>query len=422
MTTATANSHLDLVRANFSRRTDIQGELRTIDEAATTDGRAYTPEEDTRISELRSELESVDGRITTNLEMEVRSGEIANGIEAMFGAMLDRESGEVVDTRSLGQQFVEQDDLRSWAEAGARGTSPALQSDMDFRAVANLTTTTALINPERLARMGNDFLNRRTYLLDLLPSINVGSGSIEYVQDTSPLADMANKAAETAESTGTKPQAGITPALVTENAATIAVWANVTRQAAADAPQMMGYLDGRMRYSIKRRADSQAINGNGTAPNLEGLLNRTGILAYAPGSAEDRALSIRHGIRLGEDAEAVYEIIVLNPADAELFDITHYAAAGLHTVSTDGGLATAGPRTAWGLTQVRSTAIAAGTALLVDPMAVSVLDRQQVSAYMTDSHASNFTANILTLLLEARLGLALFDPAGVCAITFNGTA
>jgi hypothetical protein len=42
---------------------------------------------------------------------------------------------------------------------------------------------------------------------------------------------------------------------------------------------------------------------------------------------------------------------------------------------------------------------------------------------MTDSHASNFTSNILTLLLEARLGLALFDPApGVLKITFNGTA
>ena len=50
---------------------------------------------------------------------------------------------------------------------------------------------------------------------------------------------------------------------------------------------------------------------------------------------------------------------------------------------------------------------------------VAVLDRQQVTAYMTDSHASNFTSNILTLLLEARLGLAVFDPAGVCSVTFD---
>jgi hypothetical protein len=114
----------------------------------------------------------------------------------------------------------------------------------------------------------------------------------------------------------------------------------------------------------------------------------------------------------------VPEIIVLNPTDAELFDLSNDAANGLHAVPN---LVGTPERTAWGLTQVRSTAIASGTALLVDPMALAVFDRQQPTAYMTDSHASNFTANILTLLLEVRVGLALFDPAGVCKITFNGT-
>jgi hypothetical protein len=120
-----------------------------------------------------------------------------------------------------------------------------------------------------------------------------------------------------------------------------------------------------------------------------------------------------------EQDEAVPEIVVLNPADAELFDLTHYDADGLHAVPNVAG---SGARTSWGLTQVRSTAVASGTAVLIDPMAVAVLDRQQVTAYMTDSHASNFVANILTLLLEARLGLAVFDPAGVCAVTFDYTA
>lgn len=412
-------NHLDIVRANFSRRTDIQGELRSIDEAATTDSREYTADETTKIAELRSQLEAVDGRISTNLEMETRSQEIGNGIENMLGAVLDRQTGDVIDTRSIGRQFADMAEYRSWADNGARGTSPALESADEFRAVVDLSNATAFVKPERLGRIGHDFLDRRTFLLDLLPSIPVSTGTVEYVQDSTPLADMANKGAETAEGS-VKPQSGITLSLVVEPIATIATWTNVTRQAAADAPQMMGYLDGRMRYSLKRRADLQAINGNGTAPNLKGLGNRTGIITYAPGAAEDRAKSIRRGVRLGEDAEAVYEIIVLNPADAEIFDLTNYATAGLHVQPDDAELASV--RTSWGLTQVRSTAIAPGTALLIDPMAVSVLDRQQVSAFMTDSHASNFTSNLLTLLLEARLGLAVFNPAGICKVTFNGTA
>lgn len=413
-------THIDIVRANFSRRSDIQGELREIDEAATAETRSYSEAEQARIAELRSELASVDERITANLEIEQRSTEMRSGIDNLLGALVDRD-GEVQDTRSLGERFASMSELRSWTEAGARGTSPSVESALEFRAVTDTTTAGtsggAWVNNQRLPRVGQDFLDRRTFLLDLLPVIPVSTGVVEYVQDKSPLADLANKPAEIAEGSA-KPQGGITTDVISEATATIAVWANLTRQAAADAPQLQGYLDGRMRYAIRRRSDLQAISGNGTSPNLRGLANRSGIITHAPSTAEARYKSIRRAIRLMEDAEAVPEIIVLNPADAEIFDLSNDAADGLQAVPN-----VAGPsaRTAWGLTQVRSTAIAAGTALLIDPMATAVLDRQQVSAFLTDSHASNFTSNILTLLLEVRLGLALFDPAGVAKITFNGT-
>lgn len=414
---------LEIIKANYGTRKEKLDELRSIDEAAT--GRAYSDEETSRVEELRGALTEVDNRVMSLLEQEIRSQQIDGGVDNLLGAMLDRESGEVQDTRSLGEKFVELDGVRSWLEAGARGTSPVLTAEMDLRAVTNVTLGAtsggALTRPERLDRIGQDFLDRRVFLADLLPRIPVGQGSVEYVQDQSPLADMADKPAETAEAAA-KPQAGPTLAVVTEAIPTVPVWANITRQTAADVPQVMGYLDTRLRYALRRRVDKQAINGDGVSPNILGLLARTGIVAYAPGVAEARYLSIRRGIRLLEDVEAVPEIIVLNPADAELFDISNHATAGLHAnPDFAGGLATSGTRSAWGMQQVRSTAVAAGTAMLIDPMAVAILDRQQVAAYMTDSHASNFTSNILTLLLETRVGLALFDPKGVCKITFNGT-
>ena len=416
-------STIDIVRENFKARTEIQGELRQIDEAATKDQRDYTDDEKATIAEKRSALEAIDNRIQANLEQQVRGEQIQSGLDRFLGVIADRDSGDVHDTRSLGERFTS-DEFRNWAANGARGASPALDVEMDFRAVTNVTTGAtsggALINNQRLGRIGQDFLDRRTFLIDLLPSINVSTGSVEVVQDQSPLADLANAATEVAEGSA-KPQAGPTLAVVTEPIQTIAAWANITRQAAADSPQIQGYLDGRLRYSVKRRADAQVINGDGTSPNLSGLLDRTGINAYtAPGAGtEDTATSIRKAITLMEQDEAVPEIIVLNPADAELFDLTNYADAGLHAVPNVAG---PGARTAWGLTQVRSTAVASGTAVLIDPMAVAVLDRQQVTAYMTDSHASNFVSNILTLLLEARLGLAVFDPAGVASVTFDYTA
>ena len=71
---------------------------------------------------------------------------------------------------------------------------------------------------------------------------------------------------------------------------------------------------------------------------------------------------------------------------------------------------------------VSSNAIASGTALVLDTAAVQVWDRQSATAYMTDSHASNFTSNILTLLLECRMALSLYQPKAVVKVTFNGTA
>jgi HK97 family phage major capsid protein len=420
---------LDLVQANHKRRLEIQQELRSIDEATfnedTHEVRAYTESEQETITSRRSELETIDARISEQLKIQARSQAIDEGIGSVLGAMLDRQSGNLEDVRSLGERFAGED-YRSWADHGARGKYVVDMPGMEFRAVTDATlgatSAGALTRPQRLDRIGRDFIDRRTYLLDLLPHIPVTQGAIEYVQDSTPLADMANKAAEVAES-GAKPQAGVTLAVKSEAAAVIASWVNITRQAAADVPQIQGYLDGRLRYGLKRRADAQAINGTGVSPNLTGLLNRSGIVTNAPGGAEARYITIRHTIRLMEDLEVVPEIIVLNPADAELFDLTNSTSAGLHAVNNlAGDLQGDGARTAWGLRQVRSTAIAAGTAMLVDPMAVAVFDRQDVTAYMTDSHASNFTSNILTLLLEARLGLGLFDPSGVAKVTFNGTA
>lgn len=417
---------LAIVRANYEARAARMTELRAIDEGAAD--RAYTDDETAKVAELRSELEAIDARIQEGIAQEIRAEEIDNGLAHLLGVVADRESGELAeapDTRSIGERFVDGGGYKEWAEGGARGSYAVDMPGLSARAVTDTTlgatSAGAMTRPERLPRIGQDFLDRRVYLLDLLPHIPVSQGVIEYVQDKSPLADMANKAVEVAEG-GAKPQAGITTLVVSEPTATIAAWTNITRQAAADVPQIQGYLDGRLRYSLKRRSDGQSINGDGVSPNLKGLLNRSGILTYAPGGAEARYRSIRRGIRLMEDAEVVPEIIVLNPADAEIFDLSNDTSAGLHAGDADGGgLRNAPARTAWGLTQVRSTAIASGTAALIDPMAVAVFDRMAPTAYMTDSHASNFTSNILTLLLELRLGLGLFEPSGVLKITFNGT-
>lgn len=426
-------SNIDIARECYKARAEIQGELREIDEAATAEKRDYTDEEKVTIDEKRTALGALDARAIANLDIAKRGEEIDDGMSKFLGVLADRETGEVHDERSFGERFVETEAYKAFSQRDGQGEYQGVNytaDGMSFRAVANTTLGAtsggAWARPPLQARVGQDFLDRKVYLIDELPHIATNDTAVVYVQDKTPLADLPNKAVEVTEGSA-KPQGGLTTAVVTEPIATVAVWANLTRQVAADVPQIQGYLDNRMRYSLKRRADGQVIGGNGTPPNLMGLSGRTGILTNAPGSAEARYITIRHSITLMEAAESVAEIVVLNPADAELFDLTNATSAGLHAVmdndSTGSGALASGPaRTAWGLRQVHSNAIASGTALLIDPTAVAVFDRQQPTAYLTDSHDVNFTSNILTLLLESRLGLALFNPNGVLKVTFNGTA
>lgn len=411
-------SHLELVQANRARRQEIQNELRSIDEKATAEQRPHDENEAGRYAELRSEITAIDERITANLDAEIATRSVDDAIGSMLGTFLDRDTGDVRDVRDLSDRLTDSDAYRSFPESGSVGKLGVFNEPLDYRAVGTITTGSSSggswISNERLSRIGTDFLDRKTFLVDLLPHLQVSTSSVEIPWDGTPLADMVNKPTAVAEGTA-KPQAGLTPELVTEPIRTIAVWWDLTRQLVADAPFIKSYMDQRGGYALKRTVDKNVVAGAGGA----GLLGLTGreTLSHVAAGSEEKYVSIRKGLTEMEENESVGEIIVLNPADAEGFDLSNHADDGLHAVPNVAG---PGARTAWGLTQVRTNAIAPGFALIIDPMQVAVLDRQQVSAYATDSDGEKFRSNILTFLMECRVGLGLFSPAGVCKVVFDG--
>ena len=84
-----------------------------------------------------------------------------------------------------------------------------------------------------------------------------------------------------------------------------------------------------------------------------------------------------------------------------------------------GGSVVAVP-TIWNLPVVESDSIAAGT-FLVGPFdsAVVLIDRQEMSVEISFEHASNFTANLATVLCEERVGLAVQVPGPFVTGSFS---
>jgi hypothetical protein len=121
-------------------------------------------------------------------------------------------------------------------------------------------------------------------------------------------------AAETDEGAA-KPEGGITFTDAEATARTIAAWLKLQKQSLEDVPALQAIIESRLRYLVERRLEAQILNGNGTAPNLRGILQTSGIgtVAFDAGAGEGRPGARRHHDRAARRRAATG--IVMNPSD-----------------------------------------------------------------------------------------------------------
>jgi len=239
-----------------------------------------------------------------------------------------------------------------------------------------------------------------------------------------------NAAAETAEptsaTTGAYPESDLTFTETSFPVRRIGHWMQVTRQNLEDLAFIQAYIDGRLLQGLARREDNQILNGNGTAPNLTGILNTSGILnldsAYftanpvkGSGTNAENPNRIRRAItrlRLSSVGGANPSFIVANPADVEVWE-TVLDGSNRWLM---GGPAADGVRTMWGLPVLQSENIASRTALVGDGTMAAVVDRKMGTIYSTDSHSDYFIRGILVILAEERIALPVFRAAAFAKV------
>lgn len=237
---------------------------------------------------------------------------------------------------------------------------------------------------------------------DLFDQQIATTGSIEWVVEsvaTYPAAEVAEGLA--------KPEATAGFTVQSAALATIAVWIPLTRQSAEDNSQLQGYLQGRLSYAVEKRIDAQALNGNGTAPNMRGVLQTAGIQTQL--TTNGMLIAIRKAITKAQVSGYNPSGVVLHPVDWEAVELTQDSTTGTFLFTKDPSSLVA-PRV-WGLPVVPTTGIASGTGLVGAFKEGATLWRKPgVRILMSDSHASNFVQNILVLLAETRCQLAVYAP------------
>ncbi|WP_406338264.1 phage major capsid protein [Streptomyces sp. NBC_01620] len=316
---------------------------------------------------------------------------------------------------TVAEAFVRSKALETFRANGKRG-----QFGVDHR-VAPAGTVTTGTQPQQNTRVPGIIPNNPDFPLlvaNLLDRQTSDGTTLEYMRDTSGPQATWNKAAVVAEGAD-KPKTGpFTFDLITTTLKTVAHWVPITRQAADDNSQLVGYINGRLTYGLDYKLDREILTGNGST-EMQGILTTAGIGAYQPasGNTDAKLITVRKAKTQGELAMYPPDAIVMNPLDWQDIELDTDANGQFRVITTvtDSGA----PMRIWGLTVVTSVAMTAGTALLGGYRTGATLwERQGITILMTDSHADYFTANTLVILAERRANVAVHTPQAFVKITF----
>jgi HK97 family phage major capsid protein len=237
---------------------------------------------------------------------------------------------------------------------------------------------------------------------DLLSQGRMDGNTIEYVQETG----FTNGAAPVAEGAA-KPSSDIKLDLKSSTAKVIAHWMKASRQALDDVSFLRSMIDQRLIYGLSYAEENQLLNGDGTGQNLHGLIpNATAYAAPFTPSAGTAIDTMRLAMLQAALAEYPATGHVMNPIDWARIELTK-DSEGRYIIGNPQG--TLSP-TLWNLPVVETQAISVDKFLTgAFKLGAQIFDRWDARVevgYVND----DFTRNMVTLLGEERLALAVYRP------------
>ncbi|QHB18272.1 MULTISPECIES: phage major capsid protein [Mannheimia] len=315
-----------------------------------------------------------------------------------------RGGGEQME-KSIAQQLMESDSFKSFASDPRTGKSAYLS----VKATITSATTNAagsagaLITEHRLPGIVTPPQTILT-LRDLLAPGNTSSNAITFVRETG----FTNNAAPQANEGDKKAQSTLQFGEETTPVKTIAHYIKASRQVLDDAPMLESHINGRLIYGLKLKEDRMLLNGDGSAGGLTGLMTKA--TAFAD-PAKLATYTIIDQLRLAllqvMLAEYPSNGFVLNPIDWAKIELEK-DGQGRNIIGNPQSLA---QPTLWGVPVVQTQAIEANQFLTgAFNLGAQIFDRQQSGIAVSTENEDDFVKNLVTILCEERLALAIYRP------------
>ena len=397
-------------------------ELKSVFDAPAEDGK-YSHDQKEKIKGLNEELAGSleelkieESKAANEKAMEIND-EVVNELQVVEEAP--------AGVKSIGEQFTNTDAYNNYMSNGVKG----VDSQAEFKTTLNTTG----YPPESLRAPGilETALRDPNAVIGLFDQIQTDQNAFVYLEETT----FTNNAGEIAESgdISTANEGALAFTERTESIRKIATFLPVTDELLADVSGIQGYVNSRLTTMMRLRMDNQLLNGDGSAPNLTGVLNKSGINTFDYSSYSGELN------RLGQVYQAITEIrkdsfvepdsVIMHPSDwyqivTAVTDQAGTTSAGLASknplIVAAGGFGGDVAAKLWGLNVVPSTAIAEGTALVGKfggGDAAQIVMRQGVDLAVSDSHSDFFAKNQLAIRLTMRMGFVVYKPTAFCSIT-----
>jgi HK97 family phage major capsid protein len=341
-------------------------------------------------------------------EMLVKQGELQANLKAAEQALAQLQAsgnGSNAPHQSLGQRFVESEDVKAFLGK----TTPRGRVDMPVKAAITSLTTDAdgsagdLVQTTRLPGVLG-LAERRMTVRDLISPGTMDGSALEYVKETG----FTNNAAPVAEG-AKKAESSLKYDLITTSAKVIAHFVKASRQILSDASQLASLIDHRLRYGLAYKEELQLLNGDGTGQNLLGIIPQATAYAapFDPAGTETGIDMIRLALLQAELAEYPSSGIIMNPMDWARMELLK-DTTGRYIIGNPQGVIGAA---LWNRPVVTTQAIAVDKFLAgAFQMGAQVFDRWQARVEVATDNEDDFTKNMVTILAEERLALAVYRP------------
>lgn len=314
-------------------------------------------------------------------------------------------AAEQPNAKTIGDMFVDCEAYKAFAQRHLINAPSTIDITMK-----TAMTTAAGWAPEsvRIGRIA-EYATRPIQVLDLIPYGQTSQAAVVYMEETT----LTDNAAEAAESTGAYGEAAFG---LTEQSSTvrkIAVWLPVTQEQLEDVEQVRSYINNRLSFLIRRRLDYQTLNGDGTAPNLSGILDNANLQSLA--LAGDRFDAIYEGIKkVRVTGRANPNVVIFHPNDWQQLRLAR-DDNGNYILGSPGS---PGPDRIWGVPVVEADALPENAPLVGDFAGhCGIFEKRGIEIDITDSHDTYFVYGKLAVRATMRVAFVVFRGAAFCKIT-----